>query len=132
MSVFLPNKDNLFFQLLMNFTHTLGAANTIFVVFTIGIMLELENMRSLFPLALFVCILKLILKPVLVAVPADVFSFPLMWKKVMVIEAAMPTATLSVVFSSRYGCDGGLASRLLMITLFCGLLTMIGVVAFLL
>jgi len=130
-AVFLPNKDNKVFRLLMDFTQTLGAANTIFVVFTIGIMLEMKDMRSLLSLALAACLIKLIIKPILVAVPANVFDFPLMWKKVMVIEAAMPTATLSVVFSNRYGCDGGLASRLLMATLVCSIFTMVGIVAFL-
>ena len=131
-SVYLPDKDTLFSRILLNFTQTLGAANTIFVVFSVGIVLEPGNFRALFPAALFVCLLKLILKPVLVAIPADVFEFPLMWKKVMVIEAAMPSAALSVVFSNRYGCDGAFASRLLMITLFASVMTMIGVAAFLL
>ncbi len=130
-SIFLPNKNNMFFKLLMNFTQTVGAANTVFVLFSIGIILEIKNMRAIFPLALCACILKLIIKPILVIVPSEIFNFPLMWKQVLVIEAAMPTAALSVVFSSRYGCDSGLASKLLIATLFCSVFTMIGVIAFL-
>jgi malate permease and related proteins len=131
-SICFRDKDNVFFRLLLDLTRTLGAANTVFVVFSVGIVLEAGNFRALLPAALLVCLLKLILKPVLVAVPADILGFPLMWKKVMVIEAAMPSAALSVVFSSRYGCDGAFASRLLMITLFASIITMIGVAAFLL
>ncbi|MEA3488761.1 MAG: AEC family transporter [Candidatus Omnitrophota bacterium] len=131
-SIAFPYKSSKFFSVLMEFTRTLGAANTVFVTLTIGIMLKFEDMRPVLLLAALVCFIKLILKPVLVALPADIMGFPEMWKQVTVIEAAMPSATLAAVFSSRYGCDGELAAKLLMLTLVCSVVTMVGVVAILL
>lgn len=37
--------------------------------------------------------------------------------QVMILEAAMPSALLTVVFSKTYGCDANLASKLIFATL---------------
>ena len=44
-----------------------------------------------------------------------------------VLEAAMPSATLSAVFAQRYGCDAGLASLLIFSTVVLSFLTIMGV-----
>jgi predicted permease len=94
----------------------LGAANTFLVAMTVGVLLHLEAPRSLITLGLLAVTIKLILKPVMVWLPALGLGLSDTEIQILVLEAAMPSALLTVVLASHYGCDAKLASRLVFAT----------------
>ena len=63
-------------------------------------------------MALAVCAIKLVLKPILVWFPSQALDLTPMQSGVLILEAAMPPALLTVVLANTYGCDGKLASKL--------------------
>ena len=93
-----------------------GRANTFLVVLTVGVALKFQDIRRVLPPALAACLVLLVAQPLL----AWLFSQPLavteVQRRVLVLEASMPSALLSVALSARYGCDAGLASRLVLVT----------------
>lgn len=94
----------------------LGSANTFLVAMTVGVLLHLQGLKSLFGIALLVITIKLILKPVMVWLPALGLGMSETQIQILVLEAAMPSALLAVVLASSYGCDARLASRLVFAT----------------
>lgn len=94
----------------------LGSANTFAVVMAVGLLLHFEGMRSIIGLALLVIGIKLILQPILVWLPALGLALSETELQVLVLEAAMPSALLTVVLASSYGCDAKLASKLVFAT----------------
>ena len=51
--------------------------------------------------------------------------------QVLVLEAAMPSALLTVVFAKTYGCDAKLASKLIFATLVGSSITVIAMIGLL-
>ena len=94
----------------------LGQANTFLVAMVVGVALEFKGFRAMLGLAAAVCALKLVLKPVLVWLPSLAMHMPAWQSQVIILEGAMPSALLTVVLSAKYGCDAGLASRLVFAT----------------
>jgi predicted permease len=70
-----------------------------------------------------VIMLKLILTPLLVTIPASFMTLDTWQLQVLLLDAAMPSAMLSVVLAKRYGCDAQLAAKLVFVTLFASILT---------
>jgi hypothetical protein len=77
-------------------------------------MFKLPRLRSILAALTIVILLKLVIKPLLASYFATLFSFPELWKEVLVLLAAMPPAVLGAVFLRRYGGDASLASALLL------------------
>jgi predicted permease len=94
----------------------LAQANTFLVALTVGAALVFQGYRSVLVMAAVVCAIKLLLKPVLVWLPTLALAMPAWQTQVLVLEAAMPSALLTVALSARYGCDATLASRLVFAT----------------
>lgn len=69
------------------------------------------------------CLDQLLLAPVLVYIPASFLTLENWQMQVLILEASMPSAMLSVVLAKRYGCDAGLAAKLVFVTLIASLLT---------
>jgi predicted permease len=67
--------------------------------------------------------IKLILEPFLVLELAALEHMAALEKNVLVIEAAMPSGTIAAIIATRYGCDGGLASVLVVVSYVASLLT---------
>ncbi|MCF8032818.1 MAG: AEC family transporter [Desulfarculaceae bacterium] len=103
----------------------LGRANTFLVALVVGVVLEFKDYRAILGLAAAVCVFKLILKPVLVWLPSLALSLPAWQVQVLVLEGAMPSALLTVALSAKYGCDAGLASRLVFATTVAGAATIL-------
>ncbi len=89
-------------------------------------MLRFGNPRKLLMLAVVVCVIKLFLQPVIVFFFSNWMGFPDLCRKVLVMEAAMPAATLSAVFAARYNCDGELAADMVFITVVLSAFTVVG------
>lgn len=113
------------------FLEVLSSANTFLVAMTVGVLLHFSGMRAAFGLVLFVVLIKLILKPLMVWVPTLAMDL-LDWQvQVLLLEAAMPSALLTVVFAKTYGCDAKLASKLIFATILFSGVTIIGMVGLL-
>jgi len=103
----------------------LGSANTFLVAMTVGVLLHFQGIRSLLALAALVCAIKLILKPVIVWLPSLALDLSATQIQILVLEAAMPSALLTVVLASSYGCDARLASRLVFATSVASVVTVV-------
>lgn len=102
---------------IFNFLGVLSSANTFLVAMTVGVLLHFSGMRAIVWIVLFAVLIKLILKPLIVWMPTLVMDLQDWQVQVLVLEAAMPSALLTVVFAKTYGCDAKLASKLIFATL---------------
>lgn len=103
--------------------HIIAKANTFLVTLTVGVLLQFGSFRDIVWIALAVIMIKLILAPVLVYIPASFLTLESWQMQVLILEASMPSAMLSVVLAKRYGCDAGLAAKLVFVTLIVSLVT---------
>lgn len=117
---------------IFNFLEVLSSANTFLVAMTVGVLLHFSGMREILWVILFAVLIKLILKPLMVWVPTLAMDLQDWQMQVLVLEAAMPSALLTVVFAKTYGCDAKLASKLIFSTLVASgitIITMFGALA---
>jgi hypothetical protein len=103
----------------------LASANSFCVALTVGLLLHFQGLRSVAAVAGVVGILKLVLKPVIIWLPSLGLGLDPMQIQVLVLEAAMPSAMLSVVLASQYGCDERMASKLVFATSAASMITII-------
>lgn len=110
---------------MFHFLNVLSSANTFLVAMTVGVLLHFSGMRTIIWIVLFTVLIKLILKPLMVWVPSLAMELQDWHVQVLVLEAAMPSALLTVVFAKTYGCDAKLASKLIFATLIFSGITVI-------
>ncbi len=103
--------------------HIVAKANTFLVALTVGVLLQFGSFRDILWIAVAVVVIKLILTPILVYIPASFLTLESWQMQVLILEASMPSAMLSVVLAKRYGCDAGLAAKLVFVTLIASLVT---------
>ena len=103
--------------------HIIAKSNTFLVALTVGVLLNFSSLCNIIKIAIAVFMIKLILSPLLVYFPATLLSLKDWQLQVLLLEAAMPSAMLSVVLAKQYGCDAKLAAQLIFITLVGSLFT---------
>ncbi len=108
---------------LFDMIHIIAKSNTFLVALTVGVLLKFNSLRDIVMIIIATIILKLILFPILVSVPAGFMDLEIWQLQVLILEASMPSAMLSVVLANRYGCDAELAAKLVFVTLFASILT---------
>jgi hypothetical protein len=108
-----------------HFLKVLSSANTFLIAMTVGALLHFSGMRAIAWLVLFAVLIKLILKPLIIWVPTLAMDLQDWQLQVLILEAAMPSALLTVVFAKTYGCDAKLASKLIFATLVASSITII-------
>jgi len=108
-----------------------GGANTFLVALTVGVALRFDALREILWIALGVIAIKLLLKPVLVWLPAQWIGVAPAELPILLIEAAMPSAMLTAVLARRYGCDATLASKLILATSLASIVTVIAMLGLL-
>ncbi len=101
----------------------IAQANTFLVALTVGVLLKFGSLRDIMVIIAATILLKLILSPLLVSLPAGLMDLEIWQRQVLILEAAMPSAMLSVVLANRYGCDARLAAKLVFVTLFVSILS---------
>jgi len=101
-----------------------AGANTLLVALLVGVSLHPQGVGGVWSLAAASALMKLLLLPLLGIAVAGYFVEHAWQSEVLVLEAAMPSAMLSVAFAHRYGCDAALASRLVFLSLLLSLLTL--------
>jgi predicted permease len=99
-----------------SFFKILASANTFLVALTVGVVLQFTRLREIAAMALAVCMIKLIVKPLLVWFPVLFLPLDATQAQILILEAAMPSALLTVVLARSYGCDAPLASKLVFTT----------------
>ena len=88
----------------------------VLVAFAVGMMLRPIALRQLAPLIALVAGLKLVGEPALAWALAGSLDLRPLESDLLVIEAAMPSGTIAAVLAARYGCDGAVASTLVVAT----------------
>jgi len=116
---------------LLRILELMGAGLTAVVAMVVGLMLKPVALRSILPLALATSGLRLIVSPAIAALGAGLLGFAGTERQVLVILAAMPSAALAAVFSARYGCDGALATALVVVTTMMAAVTVVAMFTFL-
>ena len=115
---FLPiNHSNRAFTAFIHFFHLIGNANLLMVAFTIGLIIELKSIKHIYLFLGLAILLKLIIKPLLATWLTNDPHFTEMMREIVVIETAMPSAILTVVFAKQYNCRPDLVSMAIMVTL---------------
>ncbi len=95
----------------------------ILVAVSLGLMLRPIDLRPILPLFLLIVGIKLFLNPVFIFLGATGLGLSGLATEILVIEAAMPSGAIAAVVAGRYGCDGALASALVIATYLVSLLT---------
>lgn len=120
---FLPQPEWTVIGVFYRVLEILGNALPVYVALTIGLLLRPVSWRTAaIPIAA-VLLLKLMIEPVLAAQLATIGHVPRLERNVLVIEAAMPSGTIATIVAARYGCDGGFASTVVVISYVASLLS---------
>jgi malate permease and related proteins len=115
--------ENPIFNRVLDGVDVVGSANTFIVALTVGLLLHFKGLKEVVGLALLVCLVKLVLKPVMLwlpTLPMDLMDWQV---HVLILEASMPSAMLTAALCSSYGCDGKLASKLVFATTIVSIVT---------
>jgi len=95
----------------------------ILVAISLGLMLRPIDLRPILPLFLLIVGIKLFINPVIALFGASALGLSGLATEILVIESAMPSGAIAAVVAGRYGCDGALASALVIATYIVSLVT---------
>ena len=95
----------------------------ILVAVSLGLMLRPIDLKPILPLFFLIVGIKLIINPVLALFGASALGLSYLATEILVIESAMPSGAIAAVVAGRYGCDGALASALVIATYIVSLAT---------
>jgi len=111
------NHNSLVFTTFVHFFQLIGNANLLIVAFTIGLIIEFKQINHIYLFLAITVLLKLIVKPLLAVWFTGGPHFTEMMREIVVIETALPSAILMVVFAKQYNCRPDLVSMAIMVTL---------------
>jgi len=125
----LPKESNRFVSPFFQLFKTLSAALTPLAILSIGLMFKIPKLKSIIIPLIVVVLIKLILKPIAANFISIGFGFSQLWREILVILAAMPSAVLGVVFLRRYGSDedASLASAIVIVVTIISVITLTGI-----
>jgi predicted permease len=95
----------------------------ILVAVSLGLMLRPIDLRPILPLFFLIVGIKLFINPVFALLGATTLGLSSLATEILVIESAMPSGAIAAVVAGRYGCDGALASALVIATYIVSLVT---------
>jgi len=96
----------------------------VMVAITVGLMLRAIKVRDILLYASIPLGLSLIVTPLLVHAGANFIQASPITEQILVIMAAVPSGAIAAVMSERYGCDGSLASTIVILSFLIGLITL--------
>jgi len=115
---FIPfNQESQVFTTFVQFFKLIGNANLLMVAFTIGLIIEFKQIKHIYLFLGISILLKLIVKPLLAVLFTGGPDFTEMMREIVLIETALPSAILTVVFAKQYSCRPDLVSMAIMVTL---------------
>ncbi len=118
------DQEDWVYKILYDLLKVIGASLDVLVAFAVGLMLRPIDIRKLIPPILVVVCLKLGLEPVIAWGFAETLGLPKINRELLIIEAAMPSGTIAAVIAVRYGCDGAVASSLVVATYLMSLIAL--------
>ncbi len=107
----------------LKFFRLIGNANLLMVTFSIGLLIEFKAGQKVFLFLAMALLMKLVLKPLLAIWWTDNGNFTEMMRQIVVIETALPSAILGVVFARQYNCRPDLVSLAIMVSLALSVIT---------
>lgn len=108
-------------SLIYEYLHIASATLSVFVGFAIGLMLKPIAYRAIAVLAVIAVVLKLVIEPLIGWSMTLLVALPDMERQLLILDTALPTGTIAAVVAARYGCDGAMASALVVATLIVSL-----------
>jgi predicted permease len=102
----------------------IAASLAVFVSLGIALMLRWIPLRTIGLLAVITVVLTLILQPLVALFFSDLIHLPATETDILLLETAMPSGMIAAVLSDRYGCDGELASVLVIVTYLFAIVTL--------
>lgn len=103
--------------------HVVGAANTMMVLLSVGLLLRFDRLGDVAGLAVAVGSVNLVVMPILLWLTSHGLALDAHQVEVLVLEGSMPAALLTVALCDAYGADAGLASRLVLATMIASVVT---------
>jgi predicted permease len=94
------------------------------VAITVGLMLRPVKINEILLYLAITVPLALLIMPLSVYGLATLFKVPAMTREILVIEAAVPSGAIAAVMADRYGCDGPLASTIVVVAFLFSLITL--------
>jgi hypothetical protein len=105
-------QENIVVKTVYSLLGIIGGSIEIFTAFAVGLMLQRIPFRRLLPPIAALFYINLIAEPLIALGGAHLFGLSQLEDQVLVLEAAMPAGAIAAVVAARYGCNGGLASAL--------------------
>ena len=96
----------------------------ILVAITVGLMLRPVKINEILLYLAITVPLALLIMPLSVYGLATLFTIPALTREILVIEAAVPSGAIAAVMADRYGCDGPLASTIVVVAFLFSLITL--------
>lgn len=119
----LPGAD-IFHEVFLDFFLVIRHSLDLLVWIAIGLLLRPVRLRTLVPLLALVVAIHMLILPALVFAGGYAAGLPVMQQQVDVLMAAMPSGAIAAVIANRYGCDGKLASAIVICTYLISLVTL--------
>lgn len=94
------------------------------VAITIGLMLRPVDLREIAKYLGITLPLSLLFMPLAIFAIATLTGVSALTREILVIEAAVPSGAIAAVIAERYGCDGPLASMIVVVSFLCSLVTL--------
>lgn len=123
-SVLLGGMKNPVWETVTSVFSLISVALTVFVALGIALMLRWIPLKTIGLLAVITVVLTLIIQPLIALFCADLIRLPTVETDILLLETAMPSGMIAAVLSDRYGCDGELASVLVVVTYFAAIVTL--------
>ncbi|BBM00579.1 AEC family transporter [Microbulbifer sp. GL-2] len=117
-------QGNVVIQLFEDVLRVSGQSLIVLVAFSIGLALRPIAVRELAGLIVVAVLLKLLAEPLLAWALAMSFELPHLERELLVLQAAMPSGAIAAVLAKRYGCDGAVASAMVVATAFISLISL--------
>jgi len=105
-------QENIVVKTIYSLLGIIGGSIEIFTAFAVGLMLQKIHYKRLLPPIAALFVINLIAEPLIALGGAHLFGLSQLEDQVLVLEAAMPAGAIAAVVAARYGCNGGLASAL--------------------
>lgn len=94
------------------------------VAITVGLMLRPVKIREISRYLAIALPLSLLFMPLAIFTIATLTGVSALAREILVIEAAVPSGAIAAVIAERYGCDGPLASTIVVVSFLCSLVTL--------
>jgi predicted permease len=113
-----------FSEVFLDFFLVIRHSLDLLVWIAIGLLLRPVRLWTLLPPLAIVVVIHMLLLPAIVFTGGYAAGLPLMQQQVDVIMAAMPSGAIAGVIANRYGCNGKLASAIVICTYLISLITL--------